>query len=107
MSYMSAAPDLIAAAATDVARIGSTISTANTAAAATTTQMLAAGADEVSASIAALFGAHGQAYQALSAQAAMFHSQFVQAMTAGAGAYVSAEAATHRHWRRSNKTCWR
>ena len=32
--------------------------------------VLAAGADEVSASIAALFGAHAQAYQALSAQAA-------------------------------------
>nr|WP_223163860.1 PE family protein [Mycobacterium simiae] len=43
--------------------------------------MLAAGADEVSAAIAALFGTHGQAYQAyraLSAQAVAFHQQFVQ-----------------------------
>jgi len=47
----------------------------------------------VSAAIAALFGAHGQAYQALSAQGAAFHDQFVQALTAGAGSYAAAEAA--------------
>ncbi|WP_164926778.1 PE family protein, partial [Mycobacterium tuberculosis] len=50
-------------------------------------------ADEVSTAIAALFGAHGQAYQALSAQAQAFHAQFVQALTSGGGAYAAAEAA--------------
>ena len=55
--------------------------------------MIAAGGDEVSAAIASLFSSHGTAFQALSAQAAAFHSQFVQALTAGAGSYVSAEAA--------------
>lgn len=54
--------------------------------------VMPAALDEVSAGIAALFGAHGQAYQALSAQAAQFHQQFVQAMSAGASAYASAEA---------------
>jgi hypothetical protein len=38
---------------------------------------LAAGADQVSEGIAALFGSHAQAFQALSAQAASFHQQFV------------------------------
>jgi PE family len=47
----------------------------------------------VSAAIASLFSGHAQAYQALGAQAAAFHEQFVQALTAGAGSYVSAEAA--------------
>ncbi len=49
--------------------------------------VFAAGADEVSASIAALFGSHAQVYQALSAQAAQ-HSmqQFVQLMNGGASA---------------------
>ena len=47
----------------------------------------------MSAAIAAVFSAHGQGFQALSAQAAAFHDQFVQALTAGAGSYVSAEAA--------------
>lgn len=55
--------------------------------------MIAAGADEVSAGIAALFGAHARAYQALSAQAAAFHAQFVQALNAGAGSYAAAEGA--------------
>ena len=55
--------------------------------------VLAAGADEVSAAITTIFAAHAQAYQALSAQAATFHQQFVQLMHAGAGSYASAEAA--------------
>ena len=93
MSYVIAVPELVTAAATDLARIESTLGAANAAAAAPMTGVLAAGADEVSAVIAAMFGAHGHAYQALSAQAALFHKQFVQAMNAGAGSYASAEAA--------------
>ena len=93
MSFVIAAPELISTAATDLANIGSTLSTANAAAAATTTEVVAAGADEVSAGIAAFFGAHGQAYQTLGAQAAAFHAQFVQALNAGAGSYAAAEAA--------------
>jgi PE family len=41
--------------------------------------VLSAGADEVSTAIAALFGAHAQEFQALSAQASAFHSQFTEA----------------------------
>ena len=37
----------------------------------------------MSAAIAALFSAHGQGFQALGAQAAAFHAQFVQALNAG------------------------
>ncbi len=93
MSFVVAAPEWVAAAATDLANIGSAIGAANTAAVAPTTGVIAAGADEVSAAIAALFGSHAQAYQALSAQAAQFHAQFVQVLNAGAAAYASAEAA--------------
>ncbi|WP_152408445.1 PE family protein, partial [Mycobacterium tuberculosis] len=60
MSFVIAAPEAIAAAATDLASIGSTIGAANAAAAANTTAVLAAGADQVSVAIAAAFGAHGQ-----------------------------------------------
>ncbi len=74
MSFVFAAPDAMAAAASDVAGIGSAIGAANAAAAAHTTGVLAAAEDEVSAAIAALFSAHGQGFQALSAQAAAFHS---------------------------------
>jgi hypothetical protein len=73
LSFVIATPELVTAAATDLANIGSTLTTANAAAAATTTELVAAGADEVSAALAALFGAQGQAYQVVSAQVAAFH----------------------------------
>lgn len=50
MSYVIAAPEALVAAATDLAT-----------------------------AIAALFSAHGQAYQAASAQAAAFHTRFIRA----------------------------
>ena len=80
MSFVIAAPELVTAAATDLANIGSTLNAANAAAATQTTGVLAAAEDEVSAAIAALFSSHGQQFQALSAQASAFHSQFVQAL---------------------------
>ncbi|MCV7101166.1 PE family protein, partial [Mycobacterium palustre] len=92
MSFVFATPEYLAAAATDLSNIGSAISSANAAALAPTSGVLAPGADEVSASIAALFGAHSQAYQALSAQAALFHQQFVNLMSGGAAQYALAEA---------------
>ncbi|MEQ0806349.1 PE family protein, partial [Mycobacterium tuberculosis] len=55
MSFVLISPEVVSAAAGDLANVGSTISAANKAAAAATTQVLAAGADEVSARIAALF----------------------------------------------------
>src|ERR1700757_2057006 len=93
MSFVVAGPGGLGTAATDLANIGSTISAASAAAATQTTGVLAAAEDEVSAAIAAVFSAHGQGFQALGAQAAAFHDQFVQALTAGAGSYASAEAA--------------
>ncbi|OBJ54334.1 PE family protein [Mycobacterium sp. 1423905.2] len=92
MSFLFADTPFVAAAAGDLASIGTSISSASNSIASVTTAVIPAGLDEVSASIAALFGAHGQAYQALSQQAALFHEQFVQAMSAGAQAYASAEA---------------
>jgi PPE-repeat protein len=52
-----------------------------------TTNISPSGADEVSSAIAALFGGYGQEYQALSSQTTAFHDQFVNALSAGAGAY--------------------
>ncbi len=58
MPFVIAMPEMVTAAATDLANVGSTISEANAAAVAPTAAVLAAGGDEVSAAIAALFGAH-------------------------------------------------
>src|ERR1700752_2168264 len=93
MSFVIAAPEFLASAATDLANIGSTLGAANASAATQTTGVLAPAEDEVSAAIAAMFSAHGQGFQALSAQATAFHDRFVQTLTAGARSYVGAEAA--------------
>ena len=78
MSYLVAAPELLASAATDLEGIGTALTAANGAAAAPTT---------------AFFARHAQEYQALGARVSAFHQQFVQAMNAGAGSYAAAEAA--------------
>jgi hypothetical protein len=93
MSYLVAAPEFLASAATDLSNIGSSLSEASAAAVTPTTGVLAPAEDEVSAAIAAMFSAHGQGFQALSAQAAAFHDRFVQTLTAGARSYVGTEAA--------------
>jgi hypothetical protein len=92
MSVLVAAPELLADAASDLTGLGSTISTANATAAARTTGLLPAAADEVSAEIARLFSAHAQGFQRLSTQVAAFHEQFVQNLTASTNAYATAEA---------------
>ncbi|REX87931.1 PE domain-containing protein, partial [Mycobacterium tuberculosis] len=92
MSFVLVSPSQLMAAAADVAGIGSAISAANAAALAPTSVLAAAGADEVSAAVAALFSAHAGQYQQLGARAALFHEQFVQALTGAASAYASAKA---------------
>src|ERR1700712_44395 len=92
-SYVVVAPEFLAEASGNLTGIQSTLQAANASVAGSTTQVLVAAGDEVSAAIATMFGTFGQEYQALSAQTALFHDQFVQALTAGAGAYGTAEAA--------------
>src|SRR6516165_7653419 len=93
MLSVTAAPELITTAATDVSNIGSTLNAAHAAAAAHTTGVLVAAEDEVSAAIAAVFSAHGQGFHALGAQAAAFHDQFVKALSGAGCTYTAAEAA--------------
>src|ERR1700677_4215062 len=93
MSFVIAAPEAVASAASSVANIGSAIGEANAAAVAPTTGVAAAAEDEVSAAIAALFSGHAQEFQALSTQAAAFHTEFVQLINGGAAQYAAAEAA--------------
>jgi hypothetical protein len=93
MSSLSIAPDLVAAASGNLENLGSALRSANAAAASQTTAIAAPAADEVSAAITALFGAHAQEFQALSAKAAAFHDGFVNLLSGGAAQYVSSEAA--------------
>jgi PE family protein len=92
MSCVLADPALMTSAAADLAAIGSNVRAAHMVAAAPTTAVMPAAADEVSASIAHVFSQHAASYQALAGQAAAFQEQFVQHLTASAGTYASAEA---------------
>ncbi|WP_375488187.1 PE family protein [uncultured Mycobacterium sp.] len=93
MSFLTIQPEMLTAAAGDLDGIGSAMTAANAAAAAPTTGVVPAAADEVSALTAAQFAAQGQVYQAISAQAAAIHQQFVATMTAASGSYAATEAA--------------
>ena len=93
MSFLTAAPEFVTAAAGDLADIGSMVGAANAAPALPTIGVVAAAADEVSTQIAMMFGAYAQRYQALSAQAAAFHNEFVSLMNDSALAYLTTEVA--------------
>ena len=93
MSCVIATPELVQGAAQDLAGIRSSLADATASVSGPTTGIAAAAQDEVSIAIASLFGNVGQEFQALSGQAQAFHTQFVNAMNASAGAYVSAELA--------------
>lgn len=93
MSFVIAAPELVEAAADDLAGIRSTVGEATASAAAATTSVLPAGADEVSAAIAQLFGSHGAEFQAISTRVAVLHNEFTSLLSSGAAQYAGAEAA--------------
>jgi hypothetical protein len=92
MSFLFATPEALAAAASDLAGIGSTINGASAAAAAPTSAVAASAADAVSAQVAAFLSEHGLGYQQFSAQIAQFHEQFVQTLSSGANAFAAAES---------------
>jgi hypothetical protein len=93
MSFVTTQPEALTAAAANLAGIGTTMSAQNAAAAAPTTGVLPAAADEVSALTAAQFAAHAQLYQAVAAQAAAIHEQFVNTLGTSAVSYAATEAA--------------
>ena len=93
MSFVSTRPAELSAAAENLQGIGSAMTAQNVAAAAPTTGVLPAAADEVSALTAVQFATHAQMYQAISAQAAAIHEMFVNTLGASAGSYAATEAA--------------
>jgi len=93
MSWVVIAPEALAVAASDVARIGATVEAAHAVAAVSTNQVMSAAEDEVSSAVAVLFSEQGRGFAALIAGAAGFHQRFVQALGAAARSYAGAEAA--------------
>jgi len=93
MAFVSTQPEDLTAAAGNLQGIGSSVTAQNAAAAAPTTGVVPAAADEVSALTALQFAAHAQTYQAISAQAAAIHDMFVTTLGNSAGSYAATEAA--------------
>jgi PE family len=93
MSFVTAAPEEVQAAARNLAGIRSMLAQSSASAAAPTAGVVAAAEDQVSAAVAAMFGNFGQEYEVISAQTQAFHEQFVNLLNAGAAAYLSTEVA--------------
>ncbi len=93
MAFVTTQPEALTAAAVTLQGLGAVMTAGNTAAAAPTTGVVPAAADEVSALTAAQFAAHAQMYQAISAQAAAIHEMFVNTLGASAASYAATEAA--------------
>ena len=92
MSTLRTHPEKLTAA-DDLTGIGSAMAAQNAAAAAPTTSLVPAAADEVPALTAAQFAAHATLYQATSAEAAAIHEMFVNTLATSAGSYAATEAA--------------
>jgi PE family len=93
MSFVTTQPELLTVAAGNLQGIGAEMTAGNAAAAAPTTGVVPAAADEVSALTAAQFAAHAEMYQAVSAQAAAIHEMFVNTLGISGGSYAATEAA--------------
>jgi PE family len=93
MSFMTTQPEALTAAAGALQTLGSAMTAGDAAAAAPTTGVIPAAADEVSALTAAQFAAQGVLYQTMSAQATAINELFVSALTTSAGSYAATEVA--------------
>jgi hypothetical protein len=93
MSFVTTQPEALTAAAGNLQGIGSTLAAQNAAAAAPTTGVIPAAADEVSALTATQFAAHAAMCQAVSEQAQAIHEMFVNTLGTSAGSYAATEAA--------------
>ncbi|OBK16698.1 PE family protein [Mycobacterium asiaticum] len=88
-----AVPELIAAAATDLATIDRTLAVARMTAAGPTSNVLPAAADEVSGAVAQLFSQQAREYQRTAGHGAAYLQQFVEHLALAARSYGGVDAA--------------
>jgi hypothetical protein len=93
MSFVTAQSPALMAAATRLQGLGSSMAAQNAAAAAPTTSIAPAAADEVSALQAMQFSSYGTWYQQVSAQANAIHQMLVNTLGSSAGSYGETESA--------------
>jgi PE family/PPE-SVP subfamily C-terminal region len=93
MSFLTAIPEELLAAAQQLEGIGNSLTAQNAGAAAPTTAVAPAAADQVSALQAGIFSAYGTLYQQLATEAQAIQQQFVSTLGLSSGTYSSTEAA--------------
>ncbi len=93
MSFVTTKPEALDYAAGKLEGIGTSVAAQNASAAASTTGVAPAAADEVSALQATQFTAYGNLYQQISAEATAIHQAFVQMLGTSANSYGATEAA--------------
>jgi PE family/PPE-SVP subfamily C-terminal region len=93
MSFVTTQPDALDYAAGKLEGIGTSLAAQNASAAASTTGVAPAAADEVSALQATQFSAYGNLYQQVSAEATAINQAFVQMLGLSGDSYGTTEAA--------------
>jgi hypothetical protein len=93
MSFKSALPEALTAAADTLLGVGSGMNARNAAATGSTTAVVPAAADDVWALTAAPFATHAQMYPAVSPHSAAMREKFMKTLRTRAGSYATAEAA--------------
>ncbi len=93
MSFLTAIPEELLAAAAQLEGIGNSLTAQNAGAAAPTTAIAPAAADQVSALQAGIFSAYGGLYQQIAAEAQAIQQQFVSTLGLSSGTYSATESA--------------
>ncbi|MFV0494721.1 PPE family protein, SVP subgroup [Mycobacterium sp.] len=91
MSFLTAVPEELAAAAAQLGAIGSALAAQNAGAAAPTTAIAPAAADQVSILQSGIFAAYGALYQQMAAEAQAMQEQYVQTLGLSSGTYEWSE----------------
>ncbi len=92
MAFVTTVPEALAAASAKLEGLGSALAAQNAAAAASTTGVIPAAADQVSALQATQFSTYGTLYQQISADAQAIHQAFTNALGLSGTSYSAAEA---------------
>jgi hypothetical protein len=93
MSFVNVDSEMLTAAAGNMAGIGSAVAAGNSAAAAPTTGVIPAAADQVSVLAATQFAGYGHLYQVVSSQAHTVFNLMVNTLKDNASSYAATEAA--------------
>src|ERR1700760_4079047 len=93
MSFLTAIPQELLSAASQLEGIGNALTAQITGSAASTTAVAPAASDQVSALQAGIFSTYGTLYQQIAQEAQAIQQQFISTLGLSSGSYTESEAA--------------